>query len=160
MYRNDTIKSGDIEKALFQKHQKDCLCFPELRLSSGFSNLSRVDFYALNVAPSTGNVANAYEIKVSRADFRRDSHKKQRGARLFSDRFWFIAPEGVIPHEEVPDWAGLMEVSWTCQKYFNGGKPYLKIKEVISAPKRDKDGPSWGLVVSLVRNAVKENGRE
>jgi len=160
MGRNDTITAQDIEKALMDRHGKDCLCFPELRLSSGFSNLSRVDFYALNVAPSTGNVANAYEVKVSRSDFRRDGHKKQRGARLFSDRFWYIAPVGVIPHEEVPDWAGLMEVEWTCHKYRNGGKPYLKIKEVISAPKRDKEAPTWGLVVSLVRNAVKEKGRE
>lgn len=155
MYRNDTITATQIEEALFKKHVKD-MCFRELRLSSGFSNLSRVDFLAMNVAPSSGNFIDAYEIKVSKADFRRDTAKKQRGARLFSDRFWYIAPEGIIPHDDLPDWAGLMEVVWDCKKYVNGGKPYLKIKEAISAPKRDKDAPSWGLVVSMVRNAVKE----
>lgn len=158
MYRNDTIKAENIEEALFKKHAKD-MCFRELRLSSGFSNLSRVDFLSLNVAPSSGNLVDAYEIKVSRSDFKRDSAKKQRGARLFSDRFWYIAPVGTIPHELIPDWSGLMEVEWDCRKYVNNGKPYLKIKEVLSAPKRDKDSPSWGLVVSLVRNAVKEHGR-
>lgn len=154
MYRNDTIKAEDIEKALFKKHEKD-MCFRELRLSSGYANESRVDFLALNVAPSSGNVVDAYEIKVSRADFKRDSHKKQRGARLYSDRFWYIAPEGVIPHEDIPDWAGLYEVQWDCRKYVNGGKPYIKMKQVIKAPKADKSPPSWGLAVSLVRNALK-----
>lgn len=156
MFRNDTITADQIEQALYNKHRKD-MCFRELRMSSGFANESRVDFLALNVAPSTGNVVDAYEIKVSRADFRRDSHKKQRSARLFSDRFWYIAPVGIIPHDEVPDWAGLLEVDWHCHK-FKGAKPFLRIKRVIPAPKRDKDVPSWGLVVSLVRNAVKNDG--
>ena len=158
MFRNDTITAVEIEDALFKKHAKD-MCFRELRLSSGFANQSRVDFLAINVAPSTGNTVDAYEIKISRSDFKRDTYKKQRGARLFSDRFWYIAPVGVIPHDDIPDWAGLLEVDWHCHK-FKGAQPYLRIKEVISAPKRDKDGPSWGLVVSLIRNAIKENGRE
>jgi len=158
MYRNDTIKATQIEELLYEKHTKD-MCFRELRFSSGFANESRCDFLAMNVGPSTGNAIDAYEIKVSRSDFRRDSHRKQRSARLFSDRFWYIAPEGIIPHEEVPDWAGLMEVEWYCHD-FEGAKPFLRIKRIISAPKRDKDGPSWGLVVSMVRNAVKENSRD
>jgi len=153
MYRNDTITAPQIEDALFEKHAKD-MCFRELRFSSGFANESRCDFLAMNVAPSTGNTIDAYEIKVSRADFRRDTHKKQRSARLFSDRFWYIAPVGVIPAEDVPDWAGLMEVEWHCHK-FAGAKPFLRIKKTIPAPKRDKDAPSWGLVVSMVWNATK-----
>jgi len=54
----------------------------------------------------------------------------------------------------VPDWAGLMEVEWHCHK-FAGAKPFLRIKKTIPAPKRDKDAPSWGLVVSMVWNATK-----
>jgi len=158
MYRNDSITATQIEDALFKRHDKD-MCFRELRLSSGFANQSRVDFLALNVAPSTGNKVDAYEIKISRADFRRDSFIKQRGARLFSDRFWYIAPVDIIPRDEIPDWAGLLEIDWHCYKY-TSSKPFLRIKEVISAPKRDKDIPAWGLVVSMVRNAVKESNRE
>jgi hypothetical protein len=158
MYRNDSITADQIEEALYKRHDAD-MCFRELRLSSGFANQSRVDFLAMNVAPSTGNKVDAYEIKTSRSDFRRDSFKKQRGARLFSDRFWYIAPVTIIPHEEVPDWAGLLEVDWHCYKYASS-KPFMRIKEVISAPKRDKDSPSWGLVASLVRNSLKEASRE
>ena len=156
MYKNSTIKANDIAGALRKKHKKD-MCFEELRGSSGFNLASRVDFYALNVAPSTGNRATAYEIKVSKADFKRDNHGKQRAARLFSDQFFYIAPKGVIPHDDVPDWAGLIEVDWHCHN-FKGAKPYLRLKEVVPAPKRDKDAPSWGLLVSMLRNDRRQHG--
>lgn len=154
MFNNKTIKADDIVEMLHKQHDKD-IAFDELRLSSGYALASRVDFLAIDVAPSTGNKTTAYEVKVSRGDFRKDSHKKQRGARLFCDLFYYIAPVGVIPHEEIPDWAGLIEVEWTANKYANNGKPYLKMKKVIPAPKRDKDSPSWGLVVSMIRNERK-----
>ncbi len=156
-FRNDTITAIEIEEALAKKHRKDW-CFRELRMSSGFEMLSRIDFLAINVAPSTGNRIEAYEIKVSRADFKRDDHRKQRGARLVSDKFWYIAPKGVIPHEDVPDWAGLIEVEWKAAKY--RPEPWLHLKKIIPAPKRDKDAPSWGLVVSLLRNAEKSGEGE
>lgn len=158
MFSNKSITANQIADKLREKHRKD-MCFEELRLSSGFANQSRVDFLALNVAPSTGNKCTAYEIKVSRSDFRRDSAIKQRGARLFSDLFYYIAPVDVIPPEEIPDWAGLIEVDWHCYKYRNS-KPFLRLRENISAPKRDKDIPSWGLVVSLIRNDRRFHGVE
>ncbi len=154
MYRTDTIKSDDITGALRKRHAKD-IWFEEVRLSSGFQWDGRIDFLAISPSPSTGNKAIAYEVKVSKQDFRRDGHKKQRGARLFSDLFWYVAPKGVIPHEEIPDWAGLMEADWHATK---GRKPFLRFTPVIPAPKRDKDQPSWGLVCSLVRNAKKHGG--
>lgn len=157
MYRNDTIKAGDIEEFLQRTHHKD-IWFQELRLSSGFGMEGRIDFLALSPSPSTGNKAVAYEIKVSRSDFRKDNHKKQRGARLFSDQFYYIAPIGVIPHEEIPDWAGLIEVEWKNSKFVSGPRVNLVQKTIIRAPKRDKDSPSWGLVCSLIRNAKRHGG--
>lgn len=157
MFRNDTITSADITAMLRKQYDgKGHIWFEELRLSSGFGMDGRIDFFALNVAPSTGNKATAYEVKVTRADFRRDSHKKQRGARLFCDQFYYIAPVGVIPQDEVPDWAGLIEVEWKIGRWDK--KPYLAASTVVSAPKRDKDAPSWGLVCSLIRNAKRHGG--
>lgn len=156
MYNNKTITAGEIVEALYDKHPKD-MCFDELRMSSGFANLSRLDFLAISVAPSTGNLSTAYEVKVSRADFRRDNHSKQRSARMISDHFYYIAPVDVIPHEEVPDWAGLIEVEWAVHKRYNKTVPYLKLVKRIPAPKRDKDSPSWGLVISMIRNERKRS---
>ena len=102
----------------------------------------RIDFWDIHVHPSKGHEATAYEIKVSRADFRRDTHVKQREARLWSDRFYYVTPKGMLKSEEIPDWAGLME--------FDGQR--LSIK--VPAPKRDKDAPSWDVFVSLIRNST------
>lgn len=101
----------------------------------------RCDFWTISANSSVGFQAIAYEIKVSRSDFKRDTHAKQRQARLFSDRFYYVTPTGLIRPEELPDWAGLME-------YGDG-----KLTRRVDAPHRDKDAPTWQLVVSLIRNS-------
>lgn len=110
----------------------------ELNFSTG---ARRCDFWTMAPHHSKGYLATAYEIKVSRADFKRETHAKQREARLFSDRFYYVTPKGLLKHEEIPDWAGLVEI-------VEG-----KRKTVVQAPLRDKDAPSWELVVSLLRNS-------
>lgn len=125
--------------ALKLAHAKE-IWATELALSSG---ARRCDFWALHPHASKGYRAVAYEIKVSRADFRRDTHMKQRDARLFSDEFWYITPPGLLTVEEVPDWAGLKEYDSAADRW----------RVPVSAPRRDKDAPSWELVVSIMRNS-------
>lgn len=110
----------------------------ELALSTG---ARRCDFWTIAPWQSKGYLAIAYEIKISRADFRRDTHEKQREARLFSDRFYYVTPAGLLRPEEIPDWAGLIEIA--------DGKKHT----IVMAPLRDKDAPSWELIVSLLRNS-------
>lgn len=105
----------------------------------------RCDLWTISANSSAGFKARAYEIKISRADFRRDTAIKQREARLFSDQFYYVTPAGLIRAEEVPDWAGLIE-------YADG-----RFRTVIQAPYRDKDAPTWELVVSLIRNSGNVN---
>lgn len=110
----------------------------ELAMSTG---ARRCDFWTLAPWQSKGYLATAYEVKVSRADYRRDTYDKQREARLFSDRFYYVTPLGLLRPEEIPDWAGLIEIA------------DAKRKIIVPAPLRDKDMPSWELVVSLLRNS-------
>lgn len=105
----------------------------------------RCDLWTISPNSSAGFKARAYEVKISRADFRRDNAIKQREARLFSDQFYYVTPAGLIRREEVPDWAGLIE--------YAGGQ----FKTVVPAPYRDKDAPTWELVVSLIRNSGNVN---
>lgn len=154
MYRNDTITADNILGALRRAHSKD-IWFEELRLSSGFAWQGRIDFIAISPAPSTGNKAVAYEVKISKSDFKRDTYDKQRGARLYSDQFYYVTPVGLLSTTDIPDWAGLMEAEWHKPRY---GDPHIRMKEVVTAPKRDKEPPSWGLVCSLIRNAAKHGG--
>ncbi|TXC63713.1 MmcB family DNA repair protein [Sphingosinicella ginsenosidimutans] len=108
----------------------------ELQFAGG---ARRCDFWTLEPQPSKGFRATAYEIKISRSDFRRDSHRKQRFARTFSDQFYYVTPPGLLGEQEIPDWAGLIE--------WDGSA----LRKVVPAVMLDKAFPSWELVVSLIR---------
>lgn len=132
-----TDLTGEILAALVGE-QRDCIWASELAFDGG---ARRCDFWTISANSSAGFQAIAYEIKISRADFKRDTHAKQRQARLFSDRFYYVAPKGLIKSEELPDWAGLYE--------YEAGRLSMR----VPAPHRDKDAPTWQLVVSLIRNS-------
>lgn len=79
---------------------------------------------------SKADIFKEYEIKISRSDFRNDAQKGKRMLRYVDNRwavesvnkhkklaerdvngpmrFWFVAPAGIIPIEEVPAFAGLL----------------------------------------------------
>lgn len=132
------MKATDILDALIASCDDTMIWASELSLSTG---ARRCDFWTIAPWQSKGYLATAYEIKTSRADFRRETHDKQRESRLFSDRFYYVTPPNLLKREEIPDWAGLMEIT--------DERP----KIVIAAPLRDKDAPSWELIVSLLRNS-------
>lgn len=100
----------------------------------------RVDFWTLEPAASRGFRAQAYEIKISRGDFKRDSEEKQGGALSYADRFWYVTPLGLLKKDEIPSWAGLQE--------WDGKIFHIRRK----APMRQKKEPDWEFVVSLLRN--------
>ncbi len=153
------MKSADIIEFLFWKYQGEKYqCFSELRLGSGYGfHERRIDFLVIDVAPSRGNKTTAFEVKVSRADFRSDvaNEKKQRGAKLYSNEFYFIAPPGIIPVAEVPDWAGLVEIYVEKNPALTDCRIHF-LKTLMHAPYREKWRPSWPLMVSIARNAHKQ----
>lgn len=77
-----------------------------------------------------------YEVKTSRADFRRDAVKPDKHLRLAAGcskgptQFWFVVPAGLILPHEVPTWAGLLEAHGTTAKRY---LPF--IRETKPAPK-------------------------
>jgi len=99
----------------------------------------RIDFWSVSPHAGKGFKATAYEIKVSRSDFRRDTPEKQRLARLYSDEFFYVAPKGLLSAADIPDWAGLQE--WDGSRF----------RHTVHAPHRDKDAPSWELLTSIIR---------
>lgn len=131
------MTADDILAALIVR-AGDSIFATELAMSGGDR---RCDFWTISPNGSAGFHAVAYEIKISRQDFKRDHAVKQREARLYSDRFFYATPAGLVKKEEVPDWAGLIELDGD------------KLRTVVPAPIRDKDAPSWQFVVSLIRNS-------
>lgn len=69
----------------------------------------------LLVLRRSGLVAE-YEIKLSRADFRADFKKELKHQLLglrstkCANYFYYVAPPGIIPPDEVPPYAGLLEI--------------------------------------------------
>lgn len=112
----------------------------ELYMASG---VRRCDFWTLSPHAGKGYTATAFEIKVSRQDFKKDTYEKQRYARLYSDYFFYVTPKGLLNKEVIPDWAGLMEYDMETSR----------LNTCVKAPRRDKDAPSWELVTSIIRNS-------
>lgn len=134
------------------------ILFPELRLGSGYCGVSqrRIDLFI--ISSNAGNETTAFEIKVSRSDFKKDVNDdmKQRGARLYANNFYYVAPKGLIKPEEVPLWAGLWELDLDDEERVKNAW----FREVVPAPLFPKAVPSWGLICSMVRHINKETGSD
>lgn len=72
-----------------------------------------------------GGKYTAIEIKVSRADFKRDTEEKRRMWRSITHRFVYAVPKGLVDPSEVPAYAGLWE--------YDPSDPYTSIKSVKRA---------------------------
>lgn len=143
---NDKQKTETILEALKRKSTSLHRCnvlFPELRLGSGYSDIAqrRIDLFMISA--EKGNYTTAFEIKVSRADFLKDikNNLKQRGARLYSSNFYYVAPKGMLKPDEIPMWAGLIEYDFDKKQF----------QKIIPAPLQNRNNPSWSLICSLVR---------
>lgn len=155
----DREKTAEILKCLTHYYssfgrQKSYIIFPELRLGSGFEGVSkrRIDLFVIH--SGRGNETTAFEIKVSRNDFFHDLNDdlKQRGARLYCNKFIYVTPTGLVKHEEVPLWAGLWEIN--VESTYATSR--CSFKETIPPPVYSKPMPSWGLICSIIRKINKE----
>lgn len=85
----------------------------------------------------------AIEIKVTRADFRRETEEKRRAWRAITHRFVYACPPGIIRPEEVPDGIGLWWVDVT--------KPWYEAVTVMKRAKINKEAqPLPEKVVSIL----------
>ena len=153
MTEKTKISTDQVVDILRRRHpEPEFACIRELRVGSGYGiSERRMDFWAIDAAPSKGCRAYAYEVKVSRADFLRDlkdADRKHRGALAYSNEFFYAAPAGLIEPGELPAWAGLLEIDAE-DRFFE--RPWYRGKIVVPAFPREKFRPSWPFVVSLLR---------
>ena len=52
-------------------------------------------------------------MKISRADFRRDTYEKRRAWMKHTHRFIYVTPQGLLTREEIPEGCGWWEVTDT-----------------------------------------------
>lgn len=77
----------------------------------GFAAKRIADALALSLWTSRGCELHGFEVKVSRGDWRRelaDPDKAEGWCRIV-DRWWVVAPRGVVPRDELPATWGLLE---------------------------------------------------
>lgn len=109
-----SVTSDFLIRQLLEVHRGDeWATFRELANGTGSHKSRQIDLYAINLWPSNGFQSLAYEVKVDRADFRRelDDPTKRAPWDILASEGWYVAPAGVIPVAEVPEGWGLME--WT-----------------------------------------------
>lgn len=144
----------------YHRDTRQWICIPEMRVGTGYGKTSsrQIDLFAFNCYPARGHKTIAYEVKVSRGDFLRDIKKpeKQRGARLYASEVYYAAPAGMLSVDEIPLWAGLIEIHIPDleQPTLPGILPPKmrvwaeKVRESANTPRLR---PSWGFICSMLR---------
>lgn len=84
------------------KRQKRSMAAPVVR---------RIDFLLMRISRGSRprHERMALEVKVSKADFKRDTDEKRRAWFSVADRFAYVAPAGLISVDELPPGCGLLE---------------------------------------------------
>ena len=98
----------------------------------------KIDIYAIGLwSKAPGPIA--IEVKVSRADFKKELEDpyKRLSAMLRSRRFYFAAPVGLISVAELPPHTGLIEVDSTGNVMISKQTPLRRISDSLRWPHRN-----------------------
>jgi hypothetical protein len=164
------MKAGDIQQAIIRDRWRDGFVLP---------NYYPGEWWECDVFEITkAGYFREYEVKVSRGDFFADARKTRevfpRGwgqpstfenkHELLSQRslrgpsqFWFCTPPGLLAVEEVPEWAGLIEV----KDHGEGSRPRFWPREIKKAPRLhtvkigDRAGHARGICYWRMHDAIK-----
>lgn len=83
----------------------------------GWSRLASIPQRRIDALIIASTGTTAVEIKVTRADFRRDTEAKRRAWRAVTNRFVYLVPKGLVRLDEVPEGCGLWEYDETKSGY-------------------------------------------
>lgn len=141
------IDSAAIYALLRARHSLPSWCFlPEVRDATGWAQRRTADALALDCYPSRGLEVHGFEIKVSRGDWLRELKDSSKSASIagFCDRWWIVAPQGVVKQPELPKAWGLMTAG-----------DILRV--AVQAPLIPKEPMDASFIASLVRTALQSN---
>lgn len=121
-----------------------------VRSNAGFTRPGKtrtIDALAVHLWESRGHDVHAYEVKVSRADFRTELSKPEKADTwcAIADYFWIVAPRGIVPKEELPASWGLIET------HGDGLRVTVQAKRLRDV--KDRPALTRGQVVAMLRAA-------
>lgn len=92
-----------------KQHQVSGKPDPTVTLPTDYNYNDRIFNRRIDALIFEGNERTAVEIKVSRADFFRDTDEKRGVWKNHTDRFVYLTPKGLMKVEEIPDGCALWE---------------------------------------------------
>ena len=156
---SDKEKTEKIYECLDRLHEenwslKNWITIREVRCGTGYRYQNQRSFDYMAICTLEGNSVRGYEVKASRADFLKDvkDPEKQKALRCFCNLFYYVAPEGIIKKEELPPWAGLIELNYDGEKYW--------LNQAVGAPLQANFPPTWSFVAECIRNKNEQHTRE
>ncbi len=107
--------SGQIRQLLREKFAAPAYAlFEEVKNQTGYSKRSEryADALALSLWPSRGIGMTGFEIKISRADWKKELDDPAKAAEFskYCVAWYVVAPEGIVERLELPATWGLVEV--------------------------------------------------
>ena len=144
--REVTIDDMELVEGLLEKQTKtyrsDYIAEHAARRASVRPTKRRIDMLLVSHKRSGTKIPNeriALEIKVTRADFKRDTAEKRAAWMAVTDKFAYVAPVGMIKVEELPEGCGLIEYDPTA----TWDKLKWKKKAPLSAVEERRFHPSF-----------------
>lgn len=107
--------------------------FEQVANGTGFTRARRwSDAIAFGIWPSRGLLIHGFEVKVGRGDWLKElkNPEKSEAVQKFCDRWWIVAPKGMIETSELPPTWGLIEVSEKGKTYVAKDAPALKAEPI------------------------------
>lgn len=144
------MRTSDVNAALRTRFcAPEWAIFFEVADATGSNQRRWADAVALNLYPSRGLEIHGFEVKVSRADWLKElkSPEKSAPVQQYCDRWWIVAPAGIIREGELPPTWGHYEVS-------DAGK----IRQVVAAPKLEAVPVTRAFMAAFLRRAGAVDG--
>lgn len=117
--------------------------FFEVGDATGARQRRWADAVAMNMYPSRGLEIHGFELKASRSDWLRElkNPAKAESVSRFCDRWWIVAPPGVVNDGELPPTWGMYEAKgW-------------KLRQAVAAPKLEAQDVTRAFMAAMLRRA-------
>lgn len=146
------ITSNHIKTLFTEKYfdqTKHMVAF-EVANGTGGSASRRADAISMEFWPSNGCEIVGYEFKVSRSDWLNELKQPEKSQAIsqYCDRWYLVAPKGVLGIDELPSTWGYMQVSET------------RLIKKITAPKKNPIALDKLFMASLLRKNIEKYSDE
>lgn len=137
----------DLHQLMLDRYSsKEWAIFFEVASRTGSVNKRFADAFVMNLYPSRGLEMHGFEFKTGRSDWVTELNnpdKAEESILAYCDKWWVVAPSGVVKIEEIP-------ISWG---YLEASSDSLKV--VKEADKRNTGGIPREFLASVLLSAKK-----